>query len=289
VTFIPFESCTVVGSRRFVTASLGCRCYHFQEHGSGPIRSLSLRGNESADITGSIVRILQHRIFGFIVIVISMVASSPGRADGPSVYDRVSFSTNATSQVENDNVVAIMYYERQGNDLAALANDVNRKISAAVDRCKAVAGIAVRTLGYQTNRIYDKDEGAMWRVRQSMRLQSETIDPMIGLLGELQAEVALEFLNYTVSESRRAQVEDQLTGEAIAAFQARAAAITRQLGRKDYRLVSMNISGGGDAIVPQTMRTEVMALSAAVAPPAVEPGTTLLRVDVGGIIEVGSD
>ena len=221
-------------------------------------------------------------------MAIFVAALSSAWADERNVYDRVSFSTNATSQVENDTVVAILYYERQGNDLAALANEVNGKISAAVERCKAVSGITVRTLGYQTNRIYDKKEGAMWRVRQSIRLASETIERMSRLLGDLQAEIALDSLSYTVSEARRTQVVDQLTNQAIAAFQARAAAITRQLGQQNYRLVSMNISDGGDGIVPRTNR-EVMALSAAVAPPAVEPGTTLLRVDVGGVIEVESD
>lgn len=232
---------------------------------------------------------MQKRVVHLVAMAIFVVASSPAWADELNVYDRVSFSTNATSQVENDTVVAILYYERQGNDLAALANEVNRKISAAVERCKAVTGITVRTLGYQTNRIYDKDEGAMWRVRQSIRLASETIGRMSSLLGDLQAEVALDSLSYTVSEARRAQVEDQLTNRAIAAFQARAVAITRQLGRKNYRLVSMDISGGGDGIVPRTTHREIMALSAAVAPPAVEPGTTSLRVDVGGVIEVESD
>lgn len=231
---------------------------------------------------------MQHRIVRLIAVAISVVAWSSGRAEDSSGYDRVSFSTNATSQVANDTLVAILYYERRGDDLASMADEVNRKISAVVTRSKAVEGITVRTLGYQTDRVRDKVEREKWRVRQSVRLQSEAIAPMTRLLGELQAEVALESLSYTVSETRRAQVEDQLTSEAIAAFQARAAAITRQLGGKSYQLVSMHIDDGGGGIVPQAMRREVMALSS-VAPPAVEPGTTLLRVDVGGVIEVTSE
>ena len=77
-------------------------------------------------------------------------------------------------------------------------------------------------------------------------------------------------------------------GEALAAFGERAALVTRALGRRDYRIVSLDVSTGGGVPPPRLMGTATVTMQAGkVAPPALEGGAQTVTVTVSGTIEVG--
>jgi len=92
-------------------------------------------------------------------------------------------------------------------------------------------------------------------------------------------------LNYQISPELRNKTEEALIGKAIAAFSKRAQDITQQLGRKRYRLVSMqvNTSGIGNQPPIQLMRARAELRQAA---PAIEAGKQTLTLSVTGIIEL---
>jgi predicted secreted protein len=201
-------------------------------------------------------------------------------------YDRVQLSADASMQVENDTLSALLYAQREGSDLSQLANEVNRKITEALQRIKQVEGVNVQTLGYQTYPVYQQQRQTGWRVRQSIRLESQDGIKLSRLLGELQSSLALESLQYSISPARRQASEEQLIGQAIDAFQQRAALITKRLGHAEYRLVEMQINTAGEPVQPQRLRAGVMAMEATVAPPSLEAGSQNLQVDVSGTIEL---
>jgi predicted secreted protein len=201
-------------------------------------------------------------------------------------YDRVQLSADASMQVENDTLTAQLYAQREGSDLAQLADEVNRKITQAVARAKQVEGVSVQTQSYQTYPVYQQQRLSGWRVRQSIRLESRDGAKLSRLLGELQSSLALESLQYSVSPSQRQGAEERLIKQAIDAFQQRAALVTKQLGRRDYRLVEMHINTAGEPVRPMRMRAGVMAMDSATAPPSLEAGSQSLEVSVNGTIEL---
>ena len=201
-------------------------------------------------------------------------------------YDRVQLSTDASAQVENDTLVAVLYSQREGEQLQALANEVNQNIASAVKMCKKVSEVEVQTLGYQTHPVYDKQRLSGWRVRQSIRLESQDSAKLSKLIGDLQKTLAVESISYNVSPKRTREVQDQLIVQAIDAFNGRAKLVTQQFGRAEYRLVDININtDSGVPVRPMPMRSAAMAMEAA-APPTLEAGKQEIQVTISGTIEM---
>ncbi len=221
-----------------------------------------------------------------IVLLQSGLLGSAWAKEETLTYDRVHLSTSANTQVENDTLVAILYAQREGTKLSTLANEVNQQITKAVKQSKQTPKVEVQTLGYQTNPVYDKQRLASWRVRQSIRLESQDSAKLSQLIGELQSTLAVESINYSVSPGKLREVEDKLITEAIAAFTQRAKLITSQFGRSNYRLVEVSINTAGTPFRPMQMRGGVMAMEAAVAPPTIEAGKQDVQITVSGIIEM---
>jgi predicted secreted protein len=205
--------------------------------------------------------------------------------DESSTYDRINLSADANTQVDNDTVVATLYVQREGVDLTKLANEVNSVISKAVSTSKKSSSIDVQTLAYQTFPLHDKQRLTGWRVRQSIRLESQDSAQLSKLIGALQSTLAVESMNYSVSPQKTREVEDKLITEAIDAFTNRANLITRQFGRSNYRLVEIHINTGSTPIRPMQMRSTALAMEA-VAAPTIEAGKQDISITINGTIEM---
>jgi predicted secreted protein len=205
--------------------------------------------------------------------------------DEPRPYDRINLATDANTEVENDTLTAVLYAQREGTDLSTLANEVNKTIKKAVATSKKSPNVDVRTLAYQTIPRYDKQRLTGWRVRQSIRLESQDSEQLSKLIGDLQNSLAVESINYSVSPQKVREVEDKLIVEAIDAFTRRAKLITKQFGRSNYRLVEVHINTAGAPIRPMQMRSAPMALEAASAP-TIEAGKQDIRITINGTIEM---
>lgn len=207
------------------------------------------------------------------------------KEDDSSAYNRVHLSTDASTQVENDTLAAVLYSQREGTELPALANEVNQIISKAVKMSKQVANVDVQTLGYQTNAVHDKQRLSGWRVRQSIRLESKDSARLSKLIGDLQSTLAVESIDYSVSPEKLRETQDRLITEAINAFSQRAKLITGQFGRGAYRLVEINVNTGFMPIQPLSMRGAEMPMQALSAP-AIEAGKQEIQITVIGTIEM---
>jgi len=201
-------------------------------------------------------------------------------------YDRINLSVSAQQEVANDTLIVVLSAREEGEELPALSDTVNRTIKQAVKKSKQVPGVEVRTLAYQTNPRYQKQRLIGWQVRQAIQLESRDIDALSRLLGELQTDLAVESMGYAVSAPRREALEQTLINQAIERFKQRAGDVTRQLDRKQYRLVNMHIQTEGQPPRPMAMRDMAVMQESKVAAPQVEPGTQTLRVTLNATIEL---
>ncbi len=204
--------------------------------------------------------------------------------DKPLTYDRISLSAEAQREVANDLLTAVLYQEREGSDAARLATEVNRAVEWAVAEAGPVKRIKVRTLEYRTHPLYNKQTLTGWRVRQSIRLESADTSALSALVGKLQKRLAVENIGYKLSPATRTQAENNLIGQAIHSFDKRARLITKQMGRPDYRLVSMDVQTGG--MTPRPMQRGAMMAMSMDAGPSIKPGTQTVQVQVHGTIEL---
>ena len=213
--------------------------------------------------------------------------ASAATHDAAPTYDRVNFRVSASRDVDNDTLVAVMYHERSGQQPASMADEVNRTIAWAVDLAGKTSGIKVQTLQYRQDPIYRNQTISGWKVRQSIRLESKNVAALSELIGELQSRLSVASLRYTISAEVRRRVEDELITEALARFKRRGKLVSGELGRPDYRIVTIDIATSGGSPAPVRMRTvSAMAESSSVSAPTLEPGVQLVTVSVSGTIEL---
>jgi predicted secreted protein len=225
---------------------------------------------------------MRHILLLSILLAWSLPAVS---GDAPLTYDRVHLSGTATGEVANDTLVALLYAQREGQQAAALADEVNAAIAWALEQAAGSDGIKAQTLDYQTQPVYQNQRLSGWRVRQSLRLEGRDAGRLASLVGTLQARLAVQSIGYQVSPARQREAEEALIVEAIAAFRGRAELVREQLGAAGYRLVELQVDGGGPVPMPRTAMA-TMEMRGAAAPPALEPGTRDLSVSVSGTIEL---
>ncbi len=224
---------------------------------------------------------------GLQIVLLSLCASAGAGEQDPLTYDRISLSASAQSEVEADLLVAVLAAQREGTDATQLAGEVNTMVDWALSQAEKETGIESETLGYTTSPLYTKGTLTGWRVRQAIRLRSRDAAALSGLVGRLQERLLLQSIGYQVSDGRRKEAEDALIRVGIDAFNERAQLIAEQMGQRRKRLVEMRVETRADRPAPVfgTM-TAMPAADAAPAPPRIEAGKQVIRVEVSGVIEL---
>lgn len=222
-----------------------------------------------------------------ILLLLVLLAADPVAADPSApVYDRINLTVTAGEEADNDTLSATLFFQQEGNDPAKLGTRVNQAIREAVEIAKQQPGVKVQTLDYQTSPVYRNNTLADWRVRQSIRLESQDMAAISQLMGKLQQTLSIGSISYDVSPAQRQQLEERLITQAIQRFRERATLISREMGHQRYRLVQMNI--GHNTPNPRPYPMQAMALRAESAP-TLEAGSQRLEVHISGTIELRSE
>jgi predicted secreted protein len=217
-------------------------------------------------------------------VAMTCAPASGGDEGGDEPTDRVRFQVERTRDVANDWLRAVVGITDEGPDAAALADRVNRTMAWALETARAAQGVKVKSGGYRTHPIYDRQKLRRWRASQDLILEGGDADAITALVGRLQSRLQLRSFQFQVSPERRRQVEDELIAEALAAFGARAEIVRKSLGASGYGIGEISIDTGGTLPPSRPMHLEMRAAAAEVAPPAVEVGSSQLVVHVRGSI-----
>src|SRR4051812_30813368 len=101
--------------------------------------------------------------------------------------DVINLQAEASREVENDQLVAVLAAEAQGPNPAELAEVVNRKMAEALKTARAVPAIKLRSGNYQTSSRPGKDGRVeSWQASQEVRLESADFAAAAKLIGQLQ-------------------------------------------------------------------------------------------------------
>lgn len=223
-----------------------------------------------------------------ILIAVTLTTRAFAHETTPT-YDRISLAASAESEVENDVLVASLFVEHRGRRQHTVSKEVNDAIRWALAKSQQSTNVKVQTTRYNTSPLYEKNAITGWRVRQSIRLESTDADQLSELIGELQERLSIGSVNYAVSKATRDRVEETLITQALAQFRRRADLVTRDLGRKSYRIVQITINTQGGHPVPVAVRTRGVAAMAATVPPAIEAGVQTVTVSITATIEISRD
>lgn len=218
-----------------------------------------------------------------VALLLLAPLAAPAQEPRAPLFNLVSLSTQAESDVPDDTLVAVLAAEAEGADPAQLADSVNRSMQKALGLAREVAGVKLRSGANQTSPVYDKGRIVRWRVRQELRLESSDFAAASALIGRLQSILTVASVSLGVSPQARHRAENSLIDEALAAFQQRAQLVREALKAKGYRIRDLHVTNGG--VAPRVYAAARSAV-ASVAPPAFEAGTSRISVSVAGTIQL---
>lgn len=230
---------------------------------------------------------MTHRLRTSALAACLAIASLPALADEPR-YNQITLHAEASREVARDLMSVTLYSEAQDTDPARLAETVTKSINEALAKARQAKGVTIRQGSRNSNPVYD-DKGQNitgWREHAELRLESQDFAALASLTGELQQNLKLGGMEFSIATATRQQSEDALIKDAIDAFKARAKIAAQALGKQDYKIVNLTLNSSG---VPQPFMRAPMMMKAARADavaPDVEAGTTEVTVSADGTIEL---
>lgn len=228
---------------------------------------------------------LSVRLLSSVFILAMAVADHTLAAEEGARYNQIHFQVERSRPVENDRMQATLNVTAEDENTARLADQINRTMTWALKTAKAQRKVEARTTNYQTYPVYDKNKIRRWRGTQELRLEGTDFTELGSLVGQLQERLQVTSINFSLSPAQRAAAEDEMITQALEAFKQRAELVRKQLAAKGYRIVDVFIDTGGAQ--PVMRRAAAMdAAAEAVAPPALQGGTSILTVNVRAIIEL---
>lgn len=203
--------------------------------------------------------------------------------EAPPPHPVITITASATHEVANDRMTAVLRAEADGADATQAASAVNSRMARALSQAKAVSGVDARTAGYSSYQISEPNRPILWRVSQSLALESGDFAALSALVSKLQGNehLLLSGLGFSVSPAKRRAAEDALTAQAIKSWQQRAQAAAQAFGASAFRTGRVTVQTN-DYGRPQPMFKAGGVAAASPAPVSVEGGTSDVTVTVSG-------
>jgi len=208
----------------------------------------------------------------------ALMLASPAAAH-PETLLRL--SETAEREVRADQLVAVLRAQATGNSAAAVQEQVNRLVAAALERARATQGVTVATGFYWTGRTGERRD--QWQATQEIRLTAiEAAPALLDLAGALQGQgLALSRLAYEVSRSLARRESAAVTEEALVALKERAERLAGVMGMRFVGFREVRVDPGRFARPP--IPAPMMAADQARAtPPSAEPAELPIAVTVEG-------
>ena len=227
-------------------------------------------------------------ILSTVLLASGLGLAAATQAADPLNYNIVNIQADATRQVSNDQMHAVLYIEKSNKQPAELATQINQLMTQAVNTARKYPAVKIETGSQSTYPIYDNDSRKLkeWRGRAEVRLESTDFKAASQLVSELQQNFQTQSISFSVSDAQRKKVENELMVEASKNFQQRAQALAQAWNKSGYNLVNINLntSNYGGQPVP---RMAMMKAASADAIPEQEMagGESKITVSANGSIQ----
>jgi predicted secreted protein len=214
----------------------------------------------------------------FLAIAVALFASSAHALaqDADQRLTVLHLSQTAERSVIRDLLRIELRVEETGADARSVQAAINRRMAAALDRARQVQGVRVETSSYNVGEERPQNGPTRWRGSQSLILTGKDADSMLKLAGALQSDgLSTSSLTYDISPETVRGAEQDLTDEALAALDRRAASIADRMHLTVVRFRDVR-AGNAETGGRPVPRLAAMAMAAPVA----EPGEATVRVTI---------
>jgi uncharacterized protein len=223
-------------------------------------------------------------LLGAALVAALPAATRPAPAEPAAEHAETTvlrLAETAERTVKRDRLRVDLRAEASGPDARRVQAEINKRMSAALERARAVASVKPETRGYAVWEERPQNAPARWRGSQILSLTGRDPGELLALAGELQGDgLAMSGMSYEVAPETARGLQDDLTNEALVRLKQRAEAIAASLDLTVVRFREVrvgNVDGGRPPPMPmQRMRAEAAAMPA----PVGEPGDATVQVTV---------
>ncbi|SNS89176.1 Predicted secreted protein [Noviherbaspirillum humi] len=214
--------------------------------------------------------------------LLALLALPFAAAAGPLM----NLSAQASSQVPNDEMQAVLGITRSGDQPGPLNEAVLSALNDAVKIAKAVPGVRVQMGALNTQPEWRDGRQTGWQVSGEIILDSRDIPALAKLSGNLGQRLQLRGIGFHLSRERRREEENRLLQEAAAAFRSRAQEAAKAFGFSRYDIEELSLDQPIAFPGPRPVATRAMAKSMEAAPIPSEAGQAEVTVNVNGRIRM---
>lgn len=204
-------------------------------------------------------------------------------------YNVLNIQADATRQVSNDEMHAVLFIEKSNKQPAELSSQINQLMNQALSLAKKYPQVKIETGSQTTYPVYDNDSTKLkeWRGRAEVNIESTDFKAASQLVAELQQNFQTQSVNFTVSDAQRNKVENELMIEASKNFQQRAQLLTQAWNKSGYNLVNLNLNTSSSYPQPVMMRSSMAKFASAEANDGqnVAAGESKITVSANGAIQ----
>lgn len=217
-----------------------------------------------------------------VLVIAALLGGGVAAAqERPAEFDVVSLQAQASRDVDNDQLIAVLALQLQGPDPAELADSANRRMDEVLKIAAEFPVVRLRSGSYQTTPRYREKRMDGWQLSQELRLESPDFAAASRLIARLQHALVVRSMSVRLSSEARRAAENSLIVEALDAFRVRAELVRRSMQAGGYRVRTLDIGTAGGALPPVPLMARAEA-----APVAVEPGVSPVTVTISGSIQL---
>ncbi|QEY25546.1 SIMPL domain-containing protein [Neisseria zalophi] len=209
-------------------------------------------------------------------------------------YNVVEFSETAGIEVVRDTASAQLRVHEEGVSREVVSANFIKKLDS-VTRKAMGNSFKTKLINRSASPRYEfSDKGNRtqtgWEEEALLQVESQNFDAINQLIADTQQDAHLESLVFSVSKQNRQDAVDEVSKSALRRFKDRAAALTKEMGFRNYKIVHLDFGRIGHRTVNSSAAMMRAAPEGAMASPAVPaqnvPGTEEVSITVHGTIQM---
>ncbi|CAN5468653.1 hypothetical protein BH11PSE9_BH11PSE9_06090 [soil metagenome] len=216
--------------------------------------------------------------------------ASTARADAPPPQGVVSLQSSASIEVTKDLLNITMNTSRDGADANLVQSQLKQALDAALAEAKKAAKpgqVDVRTGNFSIYPRYNAKGGSNgWQGSAELVIEGRDLQAIAQLAGRITT-LTIARVAYNLSRELREKSESDVTGQAIAAYRAKAAEYTKQFGYTSYTIREVNVNANEQGgVMPMAYRAKAMSAASADEALPIEAGKGTVVVTVNGTVQM---
>lgn len=202
----------------------------------------------------------------------------------------VQFSQQAERLEARNRIAVRLNVEARGNNARQIQLDINKRMTAAINKGRNIPSITVETGSYSVSRPYNSQnekETDRWRGMQTLSMTSDDFEAVLKLAGELQSDgLVMNDMRFFVAPETLKAAQDELTSVALKMLKERTSHVAGDLGLKIERYKTITIGNASEEFGDTSRKVGKAVATAAgkSSPPAVAAGYALVTLQVNATV-----